>query len=243
MGAWTALVTGVALSALPLGGQATARYAYLDGAHWNLPPSPSGPPAPVLIVDTTGDPRAQEALRAFQATWNGMREDPAMAALPLVQLRVVAATGGCGRPAPRDASGATARVVVCLDDALHSAAVGGPYLVDDVHHTALGVVKLRRSTLSWTPCHLRTAVAHELGHVMGLDHNDADAFQGGPSLMMSGRGPYRHGCPVWFNAHDRDALAALYRGHAARCSLKADAALGSPAPVSQAVRRATPAQP
>jgi hypothetical protein len=211
------IVAVATLSVLPFAGQASVHYAYLDGAHWNV--------GPLLIVDATGDPRAQEALRAFTADWNAMRMQPSMAVLPRVELKVAGASGSCAGQGLRAASAAAAHAVVCLDDGLENAAVGGPYLVDRKGHTTLGVVKLRTSTLAWAPCHLRTAVAHELGHVMGLAHNDAEAFTGGPSVMMSGKGPYRHGCPVWFNGHDREALAALYRGHAASCSLEGDHAL------------------
>jgi hypothetical protein len=198
------IVAVATVSMLPLAGQASVHYDYLDGAHWNVPLT-------LLIVDATGDPRAQEALRAFKADWNAMRTDPSMGALPRVELKVGGASAACAGPGLRAASAAAAHVVVCLDDGLENAAVG--------------VVKLRTSTLAWTPCHLRTAVAHELGHVMGLAHNDAEPFTGGPSVMMSGKGPYRHGCPLWFNGHDRDALAALYRAHAASCSLDGDHAL------------------
>lgn len=204
----------------PFVAQGAAHDDYLDGAHWDVPASVTDGPRPaVLILDATGDPRVLGALRAFKAHWNAMRAEPSMAVLPAVELKTAVAAAACADRGLRAASGATAHVVVCLRDELANAAVGGPYIVDAQGHTTLGLVKMRTSTLSWTPCHLRTAVAHELGHVMGLAHNDAEAFAGGPSLMMSGNGPYRYGCPVWFNAHDRDALAGLYRAHAARCSV------------------------
>jgi hypothetical protein len=212
-------IVGVAVLSLPpFTGRASVRYQYLDGAHWDVPPGGAeDAPSAVLIQDATGDPRVQEALRAFKAEWNAMRRERSLAVLPPVEVSFAGGSAACRAAGVLAAAGATARVVVCLDDALETAAVGGPYLVDRHGHTTLGIVKMRASTLSWTPCHLRTAVAHELGHVMGLAHNDAEAFTGGPSLMMSGKGPYRYSCPVWFNAHDRDALAALYRGHAAGC--------------------------
>jgi hypothetical protein len=220
---WVPVVAIATLLVLPLAGQAAVGYAYLDGAHWDVPPGGAdAAPAAVLIVDSTGDARVQEALLSFRAEWNAMRADPALAALPPVDLSFAGASEACPRPGLQQASGAPARVLVCVDDSLESAAVGGPYLVDRRGHTTLGVVKMRTATLSWTACRLHTAVAHELGHVMGLAHNDAEAFTGGPSLMMSGKGPYRYGCPVWFNAHDRDALAALYRGHAASCTAQRD---------------------
>jgi hypothetical protein len=212
------VVAAATLSVLPFTGQASGRYDYLDGVHWDVPSA-------VVVVDATGDPRVQEALRAFKADWNAMRTEAGLAVLPPVDLSFERGAAACGAAGLQGASAASAHVVVCVDDALETAAVGGPYLVDRHGHTTLGVVKVRTPTLSWTACHLRTAVAHELGHVMGLAHNDAEAFTGGPSLMMSGKGPYRYACPLWFNAHDREALAALYHDHAARCGAGADRAI------------------
>jgi hypothetical protein len=207
----------VAVAAVVMLSSTVQRAAPSDylGAHWDVAPgAKDGRRAAVLILDATGEPRVLEALRVFKARWNSMRDTPSLAVLPPVEVSV-GAPAACTALGLRAASGAAAHGVVCLQDQLGNAAVGGPYLVDGKRHTTLGLVKMRTSTLSWTPCHLQTAVAHELGHVMGLAHNDEAAFAGGPSLMMSGNGPYRHGCPVWFNAHDREALAALYRGHVA----------------------------
>lgn len=209
------LVAAVATLAVPSSAVQGAGPSGTLGAHWDVAPSGrDGRRAAVLILDATGAPRVLEALRVFKARWNAMRETPPLAVLPAVDVGV-GAPAACTAEGLRAVPGAAAHVVVCLQDQLGNAAVGGPYLVDARRHTRLGLVKMRRSTLSWTPCNLQTAVAHEIGHVMGLAHNDVEAFAGGPSLMMSGNGPYRHGCPVWFNAHDRAALAALYRDHVA----------------------------
>jgi hypothetical protein len=203
-----------------------AEHDYLDGAHWNVAHGlAAGRTGAVLIVDATGDPRALEALRAFKAEWNAMRAMPALRALPAVDL-ATAPSSACSSTRLRHPSAGAGRVYVCLDDALATAAVGGPFLVDSQGHTAVGLVKLRTRTLSWTACNLRTAVAHELGHVMGLAHNDAGGFVGGPSVMMSGKAPYGRGCPAWFNAHDRDALRTLYDDHARSIA----SAPGSPTP-------------
>jgi hypothetical protein len=211
-------VAGVVAAVVMLSpaGPPAAAYEYLDGAHW-------GASGVVRMVDATGDPRVLEALRAFAAEWNAMRAQPSLAALPSVELTTGRPADSCsgGRRAGLD--GAPAHVVVCIDDSLATAAVGGPYRVDRQGHTLMGLVKLRTSTLSWTECNLRTAVAHELGHVMGLAHNDSRPFTGGASVMMPGRGPYGRGCPAWFNAYDRDALRALYEQHAARCGAVRDA--------------------
>src|SRR5262245_36295208 len=104
-------VVGVAmLSLLPITGQASVHYEYLDGAHWAV--RPGGAPAAVLIVDATGDPRMQEALRAFKSDWNAMRSDPSMSVLPPVDLSFAAAAEACSGTRLRNASGAPAHVVV-----------------------------------------------------------------------------------------------------------------------------------
>ena len=191
-----------------------AMYDYLDGAHWGVAPGAAGI---VRIVDGTGDHRVLEALRTFTAEWNGMRTRPDLAALPPVELKTGRAEDVCAGVRPVGIDGTRAHVAACIDDALATAAVGGPYRVDRHGHTVFGLVKLRTATLSWTECNLRTAVAHELGHVMGLAHNDGAPFSGGASVMMPGKEPYGRGCPAWFNAHDRDALRALYEQHATAC--------------------------
>lgn len=212
---------------------AAAQYEYLDGAHWDVTAGRAGV---LVIVDATDDPRAQEALRAFKAVWNAMRTDSSLAVLPPVDLSTARPWQACSGARLRR-SRLPGHVVVCLDDALATAAVGGPYRVDAHGHTTVGLVKLRSGTLSWSECNLRTAVAHELGHVMGLAHNDAAGFTGGASVMMSGKGPYGHGCPAWFNAHDRAALRALYGGHAAARAAAADPATRNP---ETAIRPGTP---
>jgi hypothetical protein len=191
-----------------------ARYEFLDGAHWDchaVSAAPAGAARTIRIVDATGDPRALRALREFEARWNAMRGDFGSSPLPAAQVSLGATTGCADDSGLR---GATADVIVCRDDRLPHSAIGGPYLVDDERHTQLALVKLRGKTLAWSACNLQTAIAHEMGHVMGLGHNDAEPFTGGASVMMSGQGPYWRGCPTWFNAHDREALRALYRPHA-----------------------------
>jgi hypothetical protein len=212
--AWAVGVAGVALT-LGAPGVHSAPFAYLDGAHWDVSAGPRPDvPAAVVVVDATGDPRVQEALRGFRAEWNAMRADATLAVLPAVELSFAGPEACSG---PRQAALAGPHVLVCVDDTLANAAVGGPYRVDDLGHTVLALVKLRTATLAWSDCNLRTAMAHELGHVMGLAHNDEAAFEGGASVMMSGKGPYGHGCPAWFNAQDRAALRALYEQHARIC--------------------------
>jgi hypothetical protein len=213
-GPWVVrLVAAVSMLSSP-GVQATP-FAYLDGAHWDVSAGAGGgAAAAVIVVDATGDPRVQEALRGFRTEWNAMRAGPVLAAVPAVEL-LFTGSQSCSGPRPAALSGP--HVLVCVDDTLATAAVGGPYRVDALGHTLLALVKLRPATLAWTDCNLRTAVAHELGHVMGLAHNDDAASAGGASLMMSGKGPYGHGCPAWFNAHDRAALRALYEQHARVC--------------------------
>ena len=185
------------------------RYAFLDGAHWDAHPE-AGAGRTLRVLDATGDPRAESALRDFASRWNAMRAEPAFRAtrMPAVEVRSGAAPEGCTTEpdAPVD-------VVVCREDGLSTSGIGGPYLVDAEGHTQLGMVKLRGGTLAWATCNLRTAIAHEMGHVMGLGHNEGEPFAGGPSVMMAGQGPYRRGCPTWFNAHDQDALRALYGRH------------------------------
>lgn len=203
------VVTAVVMSSSAAG---AADHGFLDGAHWN---------GTVLIVDATASPRVLEALRTFKAEWNVMRGAPSLSALPAVEV-TTAKSEACTSARLREDRDRAGRVYVCVDDELAHAAVGGPYLVDAESHTTVGLVKLRPRTLSWAGCNLRTAVAHELGHVMGLAHNDAEASRGGASVMMSGQGPYGRGCPAWFNAHDRQALRILYDGHA-----RTEAALAS----------------
>lgn len=181
------------------------RYELLD-AHWN---SHAQRARRISVVDATGNARVAKALRDFQRRWNAMRSHRSFRAtgLPTVEVRT-SARMECS-PAK---DGGRADVIVCRDDQLASAAIGGPYIVDETGHTRLGLVKLRGRTLKWSTCNLRTAVAHEMGHVMGLGHNDASS--GGASVMRSGQGPYGHGCDTWFDARDRDALRLLYGPHA-----------------------------
>jgi hypothetical protein len=212
----TAVLT-IGTAVLVPGTSATAaRYDFLDGAHWDchaVSAAEAGPARTIRIADATGDPRAARALREFESRWNEMRRDPGFRSspLPAAEVRIAATTGCSGDSARR---GRTADVIVCRDDRIPNSAIGGPYLVDGERHTQLALVKLRGKTLAWSACNLQTAIAHEMGHVMGLGHNDTEPFTGGPSVMMSGQGPYWRGCPTWFNAHDRDALRALYRPHA-----------------------------
>jgi hypothetical protein len=181
------------------------RYEFLD-AHWN---SHAQRARKISVIDATGNTRVAAGLRAFQRRWNAMRSHPSFRAtgLPSVEVRTSAGVG-C---APAKDRG-HADVIVCRDDQLANAAIGGPYLVDEAGHTRLGLVKLRGRTLNWSTCNLRTAVAHEMGHVMGLGHNDAPS--GGASVMMSGQAPYGRGCDTWFNARDQNALRLLYGPHA-----------------------------
>jgi hypothetical protein len=181
------------------------RYEFLD-AHWN---SHAHRARRISVVDATGNARVAKALRTFQHRWNAMRSHPSFrtTGLPSVEVRTSAGVG-CA-PAK---GGGLADVIVCRDDQLPNAAIGGPYLVDEAGHTRLGLVKLRGRTLKWSTCNLHTAVVHEMGHVMGLGHNDASS--GGASVMRSGQGPYGRGCDTWFNARDRNALRLLYGPHA-----------------------------
>jgi hypothetical protein len=144
-----------------------------------------------------------------------MRDDGGGSVLPPVDV-VTAPADRC-RPGLQEAAGAGGQVLVCLDATLGSAGVGGPWRVDGDGHTRLGLIKLRPATLSWVSCRLHTAVAHEMGHVMGLGHTDPGA--GASSLMAAGPTPYRGACPAWFDARDQAALRALYEGHAARCAV------------------------
>jgi hypothetical protein len=205
------LAASVCIGGAPASAQAT-RYEFLDGAHWDAHASGAadGRPRTLLVLDATGDARAHQALRDFASRWNAMRAEPRFrsARLPAVAVRRGSASDGCaveGRPG--------VDVLVCREDGLATSGIGGPYRVDAEGHTRLGMVKLRGTTLAWASCNLRTAVAHEMGHVMGLGHNDLDPFAAGPSVMMPGQGPYRRGCPTWFNADDQDALRSLYGRH------------------------------
>ena len=197
------LVTVVAAVVMLSAAAEAADDGFLDGAHWN---------GTVRIVDATANPRVLEALRTFKAEWNAMRSTASLGALPAVEV-TTARPEACTTARLREDLVRAGRVYGCGDNALANAAVRGPYLFDAEIHTTVGLVKLRPRTLSWAECNLRTAVAHELGHVMGLAHNDAGALRGGPSVMMSGKGPYGRGCPAWFNAHDRQALRILYDEH------------------------------
>ncbi|HEX6738743.1 MAG TPA: hypothetical protein VF310_10740 [Vicinamibacteria bacterium] len=170
--------------------------------HWDTHvPGGAARQARVLVVaDTTGDARVQAALRDFRTRWNLMIAGPELRGAHLPRVRVIRAA----------AAPPSADVIVVRDDSLATAGVGGPYRVDGDGHTRLGIVKLRRATFTWSRCNLRTAVAHEMGHVMGLAHNEAEDPGGAPSVMRPGNGPYHLGCPTWFNAGDRQALQALY---------------------------------
>jgi hypothetical protein len=182
------------------------------GPHWDSHPAPRGASAPrvLVVADTTGDARVRAALREFTRRWNGMvtHGELRAAGLPRVRVAAVPRSRGC-RPAKAARGRRASDVVVCRDDSLATAGVGGPYAVDESGHTRFGIVKLRRATLAWSPCNLRTAITHEMGHVMGLPHNDTEA-PARPSVMMSGNGPYHHGCPTWFSAGDLRALQTLY---------------------------------
>jgi hypothetical protein len=198
------LMVGLGAASAPVSAN-EVRYEFLD-AHWN---SHTQRARRISVVDATGNARVAKALRDFERRWNALRSHRSFRAtgLPSVEVRTSAGVG-CA-PAKQ---GGRADVIVCRDDQLTNAAIGGPYLVDEGGHTRLGLVKLRGRTLKWSTCNLRTAVAHEMGHVMGLGHNDASS--GGASVMMSGQGPYGRGCQTWFNARDRDALRQLYGPHA-----------------------------
>jgi hypothetical protein len=196
-----------------------AGYELLD-AHWN---SHAQHARRIPVVDATGNARVAKALQDFQRRWNAMRHHRSFRAtgLPSVDVRTSA---GAGCPPAKE--GGPADVIVCRDDQLANAAIGGPYLVDEAGHTRLGLVKLRGRTLKWSTCNLGTAVAHEMGHVMGLGHNDVASD--GTSVMMSGQGPYGHGCFTWFNIRDRDALRLLYGPHAEERPTPPSAAVGNP---------------
>jgi hypothetical protein len=197
------LAAAVALL-MAAGRVAGAADATLEGAHWDA--------RTVVVTDRTGDARVQAALEAFASAWNAMRAEPEFPPDTLPRLLVAAQdpARGCALPTLEEAAAAAGgSVLVCRDDRLASAGVGGPFWVGRDAHTLFALVKLRGSTFAWTPCNLRTAVAHEMGHVMGLGHNDAEPAL---SLMAPGAAPYNHGCPTWFSERDKQVLRGLY-GH------------------------------
>jgi hypothetical protein len=181
--------------------------------HWDSHPSTGADRSgrTLRIADTTGDAGVRRALRDFKKRWNAMvaRRQLRLGGLPRVEVVALDPSPGC--PGQDGARAPGGDVVVCRDDSLATAGVGGPYWVDESGHTRFGIVKLRRATLEWSACNLRTAVAHEMGHVMGLPHNDEPGAADQPSVMMSGNGPYHRGCPTWFNAGDLQSLQSLYQ--------------------------------
>lgn len=202
-----ALFAVLAVTSLPRGTAAQ----HLD-ARWSIDPAAPEVERTIAVVDTTGDPRIAIALGRFATRWNAMVDDPSrgLDRLPRVSVGMADPSRGCATPPFDGLETRLGDVVVCRDDGLKSAGIGGPLWVDGRGRTRFGLVKLRGATLAWTECHLETAVNHEMGHVMGLDHRKAKATTGAPPVMSAGGGPYAGGCSGWFEEPDIAVLRELY---------------------------------
>lgn len=178
------------------------------------------------IMDRTGDPGVQEAIATFVAGWNHLAAydayDNGGATSSGTWLPVVNWFASADRDCSPYANQGTDWSVVTVCTAQPGTGEADTFRTGfrDSHGSLHTVSARIRIAPAWVEsvagCDMRSTIAHEMGHVMGLDHiapSQTSSLWWLKSMMASTQngGPSNlGGCPTWVNTHDIDQLAAIY---------------------------------